>query len=70
MDDLVAALLCLPFIFGPLIVLSMIVASKIQSSRLLPSDLRFTLTTLADKNAPAHSLLILTFILTPESTSL
>ncbi len=60
MDDLVAALLCLPFIFGPLIVLGMIVVSKIQSSRLLPSDLRFTLTTLANTSASAHSLLMAT----------
>jgi ABC-type spermidine/putrescine transport system permease subunit II len=60
MDDLFAAVLCLPFIFGPLIVLIMIGMSKIQSSRLLPSDLRFTLTTLADKSALAHSLLIAT----------
>jgi hypothetical protein len=60
MDDLVAALLCLPFIFGPLITLILIVMSKIQSSRLVPGDLRFTLTTLADKSASAHSLLMAT----------
>ncbi len=60
MDDLVAALLCLPFIFGPLAVLITIVVSKIQSSHLLPHDLRFTLTTLADKSASAHSQLMAT----------
>jgi hypothetical protein len=36
MDDLVAALLCLPFIFGPLITLIMVIMSKIQSSPLCP----------------------------------
>ena len=60
MDDLVAALLCLPFIFGPLITLIMIVVSKIQSSHLLPCDLRFTITSLASKSAPSHSLLMAT----------
>ena len=60
MDDLVAALLCLPFIFGPLITLIMIVMSKIRASHLLPSNLLFTITTLADKYAPPHSLLMAT----------
>jgi hypothetical protein len=60
MDDLVAALLCLPFIIAPLITLIMIVVSKIQSSHLLPCDLRFTLTTLVDKSAPSYSLLMAT----------
>ena len=60
MDDLVAAILCLPFIFGPLIVLIMIVVSKIRSPRLLACDLRFTLTTLANKNASSHSPLMAT----------
>jgi len=36
MDDPIAALLCLPFIFGPLITLIMIVVGKIQSSQFLP----------------------------------
>jgi hypothetical protein len=60
MDDLVAALLCLPFIFGPMITLIAIVVSKIKSSRLFSSDLRFTLTTLADKGAQSHSQLMAT----------
>jgi len=36
MDDLVAALLCLPFIITPLITLIMIFASKVKSSQFLP----------------------------------
>ena len=70
MDDLVAALLCLPFIFGPLTVLIMIVVSKIQSYRLLPNDLLFTLTTLADKSASAHSQLMATMRKTNDNESI
>ena len=70
MDDLLAALLCLPFIFGPLITLIMIVVSKIQSSHHLPCDLHFTITTLADKNAPSHSLLMATMRKTNDNESI
>jgi len=34
MDDLVAALLCVPFLIAPLITLIMIIASKIEASHL------------------------------------
>lgn len=70
MDDLVAALLCTPFIIGPLTVLIMIIVSKIQSAHLLPHDLRFTITTLADKGAQSHSLLMATIRKTNDNESI
>ncbi len=70
MDDLVAALLCLPFIIGPLAVLITIVVGKIQSAHPLPHNLRFTITTLADKGAQSHFLLMATIRKTNDHDSI